>query len=554
MSVFGERCRETVVDYVQTVLIIDDGAGLISRSLDADEIKLDEDNSNPFIAESNGSNGSNGSNAVTHSLDSLALTSAFYDLGIVAGLYQPTIEKGELPEEFAAKAKKVSATADIIILDWMLVDHDSRYSKAIIKQILEQDLESGGRLRTIVIYTGESDLHQMHAELLSYLNKDDLDSNTEFQIKSEHLNIVFYNKENAINGLRKVSEQDLPNKSLDEFTRLVDGLIPIFAMKATSTVRKNTGAVLAKFDSTLDAGYLAHRALLPNPDDAEVLMLENYASYLRNILAIAQVDRKTLGNEKIKEWVEAHYSSCYKKAIITDDVVNEITLTKENFLASFEYGFTINKPGLFKVIQEHTSNPRAKNIVNTLANIERIVGAFGLSEEAVKTSSQALSVLTAFRRTYRDLLEGSPYLTQGTLIRSLSDNRYFVCVMPKCDTARVKGKRNFLFAKLDINDGVYDLIAPDITRERNYVHLKSNLKFYQLEDIEFDAKGKHKVEAFKYAGHMVFESVDGNKHQWIGDLEDLDIQNKVSSIVGDFNRIGVDEIEWVRRRKISVSH
>ncbi|HCH5611588.1 TPA: hypothetical protein NKZ26_000900 [Vibrio parahaemolyticus] len=554
MSAFENHCRDIVNDYVQTVLIIDDGAGLNRDSSDVEIIDEPDDTNDPLAVTFEPDyeaevDGVDEPQEITHGLNTLDLTSAFYDLGVVAGIYQPKIVEDEQPEEFAFKAEKVVATADIVILDWMLVDHDSTYSKAIVKQILGQDKQSGGRLRTIVIYTGESNLHQMRDELWTYLGDTSLNKDIEYTISREHLNIVFYNKDIAMNALRPVSEKQLPQKALGEFAVLVDGLVPGFAMKAATTVRQNTGALLAKFDSSLDAGYLAHRSLLPNPEDSELLMLENYASYLRNILALAQVDRQTLGYHRVKDWVEDKYSTCHKKAKITGDSRKQITLSKENFLESFEYGFTVNKKGLFKAIQKQTSARRASVIVKTIANLELIVGAFGETEGAVEKSSQALSALTAFRRTYKDMRVGHPYLTQGTLIKSVECDNYLLCVMPKCDTARVNKKRNFLFAKLTTNNGEYDLIAPDITQADSYVHLQTNLKFYQLEDIEFDARGAAKVEAYEDNGLAMFESVQGQKYYWIGDLEDLDIQNKVSCIVGDFNRIGVDEVEWVRRRK-----
>ncbi|MFA0050271.1 response regulator receiver domain [Vibrio breoganii] len=570
MSAFNKYCREVVDEYVQTVLIIDDGAGLKNISEVVEEVEAVEvpaEGFNPLAepedpqaedpeaieepAEFQTEDLEAENEQKTHPLNTLSLTNAFYERGIVAGLYQPQIEEGEPAINFALKAMKVSATADVIILDWMLVDHDADYSQEIVKQMLLHDKKNGGRLRTIVVYTGETNLHKLRNDLWNYLDDDTLDNSIEYQINSEHLNIVFYNKADAMNDARSVSEKDLPEKALKEFSVLVDGLVPAFAMKATSTVRQYAGSLLAKFSSDLDSGYLAHRALLPDPEDSEVLMLENYSSYLRNVLALAQIDRKTLGYDTIKKWVEANYDNLHKKVAITDDgtPTDEITLSRNGFLQSFEYGFTPKKKGLFKAIQEDTSVARASKIVKVKANLEKVVGAFGKTDGETQKSSQALACITAFRRTFSDLMVGYPYLTQGTIIKSTEDNSYLLCVMPKCDTARVNRPRSFLFAQLVIHDGVFDLVAPDIDNKGGYIHLRTNLKFYELENIEFKAKAGPKVEAFNDQGTIVFESEANKKYQWIGDLEDLDVQTKVSSIVGDFNRVGVDEIEWVRRRK-----
>jgi len=35
-----------------------------------------------------------------------------------------------------------------------------------------------------------------------------------------------------------------------------------------------------------------------------------------------------------------------------------------------------------------------------------------------------------------------------------------------------------------------------------------------------------------------------NEYIWIGDLEDLDSQKRVSKLVGNLNRVGNDEVEW----------
>lgn len=574
MSKFNEYCREVVDEFVQTVLIIDDGAGLGNTLAGGNEAEIIEEpldgfdpmteaqrpkEPRPEVLEDH-------NEQVTHPLNTLSLTNAFYERGIVAGLYQPKIDIGESAEDFASKAKKVSATADVIILDWMLVDHDATYSIEIVKQILQYDKDKGGRLRTIVVYTGETNLHKLREQLWGCLDVEGLDKSTDYRIRSEHLNIVFYNKPEAMNEDRSVSEEDLPERALEEFAVLVNGLVPAFAMKATSKVREYTGALVAKFSSDLDSGYLAHRALLPDPQDSEVLMLENYSSYLRNVLALAQIDREALGYEKLKLWVEEKYESRYKKAKIDG---TEITISEEEFLSSLEHGYIIGEEGLFEVIKGATgTKTKALKAVKVLANLESVVGAFGSDAEETRKSSQALACITAFRRTFCDVKHGKPYLTQGTIIKSVDTGTYFVCVMPKCDTARVEKARNFSFARLTPNDGVFDLVAPDINTKGAYVHLLTNLKFYELEHIVFKASGSSKVEAVDDQGKLVFESEPdnrietnkdkevgdnkeaGKKYLWIGDLEDLDVQTKVSSIVGDFNRIGVDEVEYLRRRKV----
>ncbi|MEZ9053255.1 response regulator receiver domain [Vibrio sp. 10N.247.311.26] len=192
MSAFNQYCREVVDEYVQTVLIIDDGAGLTNASTiiePADALVEPSGVFDPMVAPVPLEEVQIGelvepNEQITHPLNTLSLTNAFYDRGIVAGLYQPQIQEGEPAVDFASKAMKVSATADVIILDWMLVDHDATYSQEIVKQILQHDKANGGRLRTIVVYTGETDLQKLRDDLWEYLGDENLDKPGEYQVRA----------------------------------------------------------------------------------------------------------------------------------------------------------------------------------------------------------------------------------------------------------------------------------------------------------------------------------------------------------------------------------
>ncbi|WP_234920762.1 response regulator receiver domain, partial [Vibrio anguillarum] len=161
-------------------------------------------------------------------------------------------------------------SADIIILDWMLKKHDDRYSQEVVKEVLSKDAISGGRLRAIVIYTGEPKLNDLRNKLWTFLNNTTLKKDKDFTIYSDSLNIAFYNKSETTAGERIISEQELPHAALIEFSTLVDGLVPTFAVKSASEIKRNIGRLTSKFSKTIDAAYLSHRSLLPSPEDAEL--------------------------------------------------------------------------------------------------------------------------------------------------------------------------------------------------------------------------------------------------------------------------------------------
>ncbi|MBF4364875.1 hypothetical protein EAY40_22090, partial [Vibrio anguillarum] len=118
------------------------------------------------------------------------------------------------------------------------------------------------------------------------MNNTTLKKDKDFTIYSDSLNIAFYNKSETTAGERIISEQELPHAALIEFSTLVDGLVPTFAVKSASEIKRNIGRLTSKFSKTIDAAYLSHRSLLPSPEDAELFMLEIFVSHLRSLLAI----------------------------------------------------------------------------------------------------------------------------------------------------------------------------------------------------------------------------------------------------------------------------
>jgi hypothetical protein len=634
MSAFSEHCGDIIKDYVQTVLIIDDRAGLGPQVNDEAAVELEglpvdnpliatvasvesaeevTENINEIIALGGGRAIESAEEAAerveefpyeidessSHELNALELTNAFYQKGIVAGLYQPLIVEGEGSDDFANKAEGAAATADIIILDWMLKGSDSSYSQAIVKKIIDLDRNSGGRIRNIIIYTGEPNLSDLKDELYRTLDDESIDTTTEFQLSSKNLKISFYNKPNSSGRSdREVNACDLPEKALEAFKSLVDGLVPAFAMKAAATIRQNTGRIISRFGSNLDAAYLAHRALLTEPEDSEVFMLENYVSYLRNILSISRVDTQTLGSDSIDDWLGEKQEYLSKK-IDFDNHRYEISLAGLKSISKL--GF---KAELYEVLsKEHPGIAESFKDTNKPC-VEKAISVFDSTNgSTVIDSSIELSILSTFRRTFKDIAgqEEKPYLTQGSLIYSKADNQFLLCLTPKCDTVRLKEPSKFSFAILErkLVSSTFDIVAPIMEEvsdnllrplkevresvlykiidnrieqgkqqnsERNelykthgdneafmslkgHVFLNTNLKFCKLEHISFSSDGNERVNPnLTEEQNHAFWDDEVNEYIWLGDMKDMDTQKRVSNLVGNLNRVGLDEVEWLRRQ------
>lgn len=599
MTSFSTHCQEVVKEYVQTVMIIDDGAGLNSEPLPV-TITDTPLASNPFMADfiqapppeqiSNPE-----PSKVFHRLDTLELTNAFFEKGIVAGIYQPKIDNSQQPEEFAEQARSACEKADIIILDWILKDRNSVYSKAIVKEILQSDFMGGGRIRAIMIYTGESKLNSLRDELCDYLSDYELNKNVDFEIRAKNLIISFYNKNHegyAFSPDRAVRESEIPKVALSSFAILVQGLTPIFAMKSAATVRKNTGRIISRFDSSLDTAYLAHRVLLPEPQDSEVFMLENFVSYTRNILAISRVDNLTLGDKSIEFWIKENNDKLDKKI---KNEQGEYSLELDELIQLAQIGFSKKLYSILENKKEEICKP-FKDTSNTPSL--NAIKIFNSDKSDVIESSIELSILSSFRRTFKDIAGANetPYLTQGSLIYSKTKDLFLLCITPKCDTVRIEKEQKFSFVVLNEAPGKkFDIIIPENRfvnankdkfrnklREQivyslidyrdlddkdeiklklneqlktinskeysGYIYLRTTPKFHELEHINFESDDKKRIPSNNRCPDLIeFWDSEFNEYIWIGDLHDLNTIYRVGNLVSNLNRTGTDEVEWLRR-------
>lgn len=568
---FVKHCNESAKEFIQNVLVIDDEASIgvnsgatvprlaqrVSASVLTDKkIEPVEPQDPTNISQT----------YFSHSLDASQLTESFFSYGIVVGLFKPTpVNIEDIVEKTVSIAKK----ADAVIIDWTIDSSKPDLCKEIIRAIIHDDhTHGGGRLRTIIIYTAEKDLNGLLKDLIKYLDShkiedfltgqtvvfDELDTYT---IKSQNLRISFYSKAHGgtPDTARKKTESELPAVVVNEFSAHTKGLLPTFALGATTVIRKNTHHLLTRFISDLDGSYLAHRGMLPDQEDAEPFMLENFVSVIRNILSLEGVDRKNLGSKSICNFLDDRESNALS---YSGEIANQTRDIKSSDLKE-----------IFNGNSDLTSLLKSLGVTNREFDTykeDKIFSDFAkmLANKEPKNLYQ-FCVLTSFRRSHADIGWASPnhipYLTQGTVIAKINpenDYDFYFCVTPKCDSVRIRQKvdaivsgavRSFSFAKLDINKDTnsYDLIA---NVKGVYYHLKTQQKFHQLHHIKFKSDNDtHRVEAVYDESKKEFQLKDVEKQEylWVGDLKDLHSQNRVSGLVGDLNRIGFDEFEWLRR-------
>jgi hypothetical protein len=169
---------------------------------------------------------------------------------------------------------------------------------------------------------------------------------------------------------------------------------------------------------------------------------------------------------------------------------------------------------------------------------------FGESPDAMIRSNEAFAALMLLRTRYADY---EPSLTTGTIVRSETDE-YLLCVLPACDSVRLKASRQFIFMPLAVvtdNSKRFNLLVP--TKGGGPpVRLRGSLRVYDVRTIDFAPNEAERVKAVATDGEDAFESVSQGPYTWVAELKMLKAQSFGQKLAEQLSRPGIDDPEWLR--------
>lgn len=471
----------------------------------------------------------------SHELDARAMTHAFAKKGILCSVINP----GDEPQEIANSIACIARTADVVILDWEMPRHDTSVTRSAVIDILKKDKEDGGCLRMIVIYSAAKGDDVIDSLEVLLKNNGHLftKSSNGFELIKDQTLIVFLNKPNVSHAPSNIVRyQDLPDRISREMLKLADGLLPSTAIRAVASIRNNTHHLLAKFPKMLDGAYIIHRALIPDPNDAE--------PYVLGLLAMEMV--APLTNERIGQAINAHGTTQWveENNNILDKVKGQITeaITTVKSQPDKE----------LKVIFDIKKEP--KEIASWL--FENLY-----DQDGAKQAQQEFSILSGVDRD-SSRLNGSeallPRLKLGTIVKL--ENCYLLCIQPLCDSVRLSYTATTWFPFLRL------CVRPSTAE--NCQHSKIKSLDICLKDrngivvwLGVEALPKHLIsygfraisEEMKYVaaecrnGTYIFSSSDdGPEFEWCADLRISKAQRLVSDLASRIHTLGIDEFEWMR--------
>lgn len=487
--------------------------------------------------------------AERHRLDVKKVMDLFASKGMVCSVMRPN--EGEKPLSIIEKAAK---RADVFILDWEIHNDNGDTAIKIINSIITSDLKDSPRLRLILIYTGEGGI-----EKISETIQDECAGlkifGDNFTLSDGHLRIAIFAKEGAIvpDNLRGrvLSIEELPNRLSVEFAKITSGLVSNVVLEAISVIRDNTHLILGRLGPEIDPPYLAHRVLLPNPDDAMDHIIDILSSEIHSILYDHSVGKRA-NIDMIKAWLELKKQKG-ETFNVRLDLYNE-NLDLENICELAENGF-IKSKWLDGYVKKKHAGIKIEKINITKEDIEKkvynaLTYTFCAEGEDATELDYKFARITSLKNRYISSYE--PTLTLGTILNESVEgsgkDKYWLCIQPRCDCGRIEDKRNFLFLSLEKVDDKkkFNLIVLDGNNKS--VRLKIDYTTYKSQQFEFSPDGSNQVIlSKKIKENFIFETTNGMQFKWISELKNDHAQRISNDFAAKLSRVGLNESEWLRR-------
>ncbi|MCF7535478.1 response regulator receiver domain [Pseudomonas petrae] len=537
-------------EFAQTMIVVDDQAG-ISVHEPVDKLVAPTRRTARSAADEN--DVATKVSEVLHQLDSKLLIDTAMELGLICSVLCPQTKD----EDIVGRVVKAAARVDIVSLDWEMFNDSGETARKLIKGIVYSDLERFGRLRLISIYTGDKRLDVILSSIFESFSLSDRETlslrlGDSFINGKGGLKIVCLFKKHGTQvpaqfSNYQVSESELPNRLLNEFASITEGLLSNVALAAVASIRGVAHHLLSRFNGNMDGPYFLHRAAIVEAEEAEQYALDIVLSELKNLVDRDGVVRRWAGASAISNRIDViakgsdHLDFHFQregKPFIAKAAVTEVK------------DFVIQ--GRNKRYLSFTAEPKP----NKNDYEHGWPSVFSTSIEDADNNMHEFASLTGIRafpgsRMFNDGSGALPVLRLGSILRKAGE--YWLCLQAACDSVRVKTKTAFFFVPLGVATSRPQHVVPLLSPlgSIDYIGLDLIDKAYTksvsftFEPILCDASLR--VAAARTAhGGFVFTDIGGFQFEWIGDLKQRRALRVSQQLGADLSRIGFDEFEPFR--------
>jgi len=481
----------------------------------------------------------------TQDFPSQLLVNSFAKKQIVCSLYQPG--KGE---SFSNESPvyELSLASDIVIVDWDLGGTPGEKALKLIYALVHQSVETKPeQLRLILVYTGENNLEDIASKVFDKLTSASQE-NIEPQKEDEGLSMHSPNSRVVILGkpechriekykTHEVHQNDLAQRSIEEFARLASGLLQGAVLLGLAKIRENNRKILRKFDESIDAAFLLHRAMsLPHEEAFEhihPLLVGELQSILQDCLPGQIITDSLISDWSLNRWRPNNTALDLlpPNTNATEFIKKFLLFGPDLGLHMIQVPFSIAKMKGEKWVWNFDKKK--------LEKLESV-----MFQEGDRLSNHRLAMLMSNRTAYGN----KKYLTFGTIIREkdIDTNQYLLCILPVCDTVRLEKVRRFIFCTLDIKNPDNGINNENfIVEDNNEIKgIFCSSKPYDCITLEFEP---HLEEKRVLAENDEFTcNSNGKSYKWITQLKPDHAQRAAEDFSSKLSRVGLTESEWLR--------
>lgn len=579
---FKENSKKIAQHFLQSVVAVDDNIRFEPRPVAGDDELIEPHNIDLGELQPDDA-GQQATAPLSHELYYQDLSHEFASKGIICGGFAP---EGDVDSSLQAVVN-TSKNADITILDWQIeiAGPDGKFATDTILKISEIDISEGGRTRLICIYTAENANDVADTLVKSLVS---LQSKLEVNTITFNLSELSHWKIEVVNKVDKL-EIELCDFLINSFANLTTGLLSNAVVSAIASIRDNTHNLLHKFNSTLDTAYVSHiLGLISSPkmreqahDVAFDYAVELISEELKSGLQINEKVKDSLSKKIIHSWPDFIEEDEVKESFFLE-LSDEEKLTfnrsqMKQLLLADNLKDTLDEIGMEASQKAIVASPKAKRMLagesdkekidpilngnnaiqikhQTLKPIERF------EKEAIqlsinKSSEKPLLDLCSIENTRRSqgiLLCRPPSLKQGTIIKNLDTNNYYICIQPVCDSVRLQCTTSFTFLEIKEVTGRKESFTHVIKKADN-THLKLfiSCKATTVRTLDFtpDAGSKVVLSSRKDNQYLFNEATTNIPFEWYGELKQIVTQGIVNQLAAQISRVGNDSFEWLRQKQ-----
>lgn len=477
------------------------------------------------------------------------LMESFAQKGIVCALYEP---REKFSTDLDSEIFRLCERADVIILDWDLHnDAGDGVSQLLSGLIKKSQSESPHHVRFCAIYTTKQSLHSVMDLLLEKLEREECEVAVEegkLRLIAGATRISVFGKPSALTRTDneksyEVPEPELADRVIAQFAELHHGILPAFALHGLASVRRNTKRLLDKFSSDLDGAFLLHRALVLDSTEAFDELPELLSDEIRAVLEdswpgeapIGDVVAATIGNLALND---------------PNPVWKTLAGLEYDAKAKFRELLISGQKALYDARKECNQLKDVKSGSLQGTRPDLLKGLEEMLAVGTQSRTELLAALFCNRTQYRT---EDRKLQFGTVVRHRKEGEaqwsFSLCLMPICDSQRLKREHDFPFWKLKNNTkcGLAQRRSGIVVEvEEGTVSLAAGGKVREMLWIaSFAPDGSEWVRANNVDGYFKFET-QGLKVQWVAELKPLHAQRIAAHMGTEISRVGLVESEWLR--------